>query len=88
MRNLLDGLVTPSQRPLPFMQMVRILRSNNVIDPNTSALLDDLRVIGNNAAHDTDTVFTKEDALKFRELSNKAMNGLAASVQSEIDSAR
>ena len=39
-------------RKAPMLQMIRILRgSEGIIDPNTSALLDDLRAIGNTAAH-------------------------------------
>lgn len=89
LKNLLeDAPLTTSlsgnQRPLNFSQMVRLLRNNNIIDPGTSALLDDLRVIGNNAAHDTNTVFTKDDAMKFRDLASRAMNRLIATVKFEI----
>jgi Domain of unknown function (DUF4145) len=66
------------ERPLSFVQMVRILRDQNMIDPGTSALLDDLRVIGNNAAHNSEAVFTKDEAFRFRELTDKAMNGVLA----------
>lgn len=52
-----------------LLYMVRVLRSNEVIGPQTSALLDDLRVIGNNAAHSTsDVQFRKEDALRYKNL--------------------
>jgi hypothetical protein len=75
---------TSSSRPLGFTQMVRILRNNNIIDHSTSALLDDLRVIGNKAAHDTAAVFTKDDALKFRDLAGKATNQLAATIRLQL----
>ena len=56
--------------------MTRILRSSNIIDHNTSALLDNLRVIANQAAHRV-IVFSKEDALKFRTLAEKAISTLS-----------
>jgi hypothetical protein len=42
---LSTGIVSLSRHS--FLQMTRILRNSNIIDSGTSALLDDLRVIGN-----------------------------------------
>jgi hypothetical protein len=39
-----------ARRPLNLTQAVRVLRSKGAIDPGTSALLDDLRVMDNRAA--------------------------------------
>jgi hypothetical protein len=40
--------------------MTRLLRSRGLIDHQTSALLDDLRVVGNTAAHrGSEVTFTK-----------------------------
>jgi hypothetical protein len=51
---------------------IRELKNANAIDSNTFALLDDLRVIGNVAAHErTSTSFTEEDARRFRELAEQ-----------------
>jgi hypothetical protein len=59
-----------------LLYMTRLLRSESVVDAPTSALLDDLRAIGNKANHDASAVFTEADALRFRELGNKVMNQL------------
>ena len=53
--------------------MTRLLRNRNLIDHHTSALLDDLRVLGNAAAHGSnETEFTKEDAFRYRKLADEA----------------
>ncbi|MEY9360914.1 hypothetical protein ABH994_003635 [Bradyrhizobium yuanmingense] len=49
--------------------MIRTLRQNNNIDEKTAGVLDDLRAIGNRAAHPTSAdVFTAQDAERFRDL--------------------
>jgi hypothetical protein len=53
---------------LPMVTMLRLMRKNGWIDAQTSALLDDLRAIGNNAAHSSTSQFSKSDALRFRAL--------------------
>lgn len=75
-------LLTP--RVQSVLGLTRLLRSRGVIEPHTSALLDDLRVLGNNAAHSTDTDFSIEDALRYRELANRAISQLRVR-QSIID---
>lgn len=59
-----------------ILGLTRLLRSQEVIDPQTSALLDDLRVIGNNAAHNTDASFSFEDATRFRSLADRVIDQL------------
>jgi hypothetical protein len=66
-----------SYRSRSMGEMTRILRNNNIIDSNTSALLDNLRAIGNQAAHRV-VVFNRDDALKFRDLAEKTMSTLKA----------
>jgi hypothetical protein len=51
--------------------LTRALRKNKLIDSQTSALLDDLRGIGNAAMHGSDSAFTKEDAMRFRALAER-----------------
>jgi hypothetical protein len=51
--------------------LTRLLRNREIIDSQTSALLDDLRVLGNNAAHSPNTEFTKEEALRYRTLADQ-----------------
>jgi hypothetical protein len=68
------GLLTPKVQSL--LGLTRFLRSREVIDRQTSALLDDLRVLGNNAAHSPDTGFTKEEALRYRSLANQVITQL------------
>jgi len=52
-------------------------------DSNTFALLDDLRVIGNAAAHpSTSTSFTEEDAYRFRSLAEQIIPRLHAALMS------
>src|SRR5712671_1233926 len=56
-------LLSPKVQSL--LGLTRLLRSRGVIDANTSALLDNLRSIGNTAAHDLDAEFTTDDAWRF-----------------------
>jgi hypothetical protein len=51
--------------------LIRKLREQELIDSTTAALLDDLRAIRNNAAHNPEVILTTEDALRFRELTEK-----------------
>jgi Domain of unknown function (DUF4145) len=62
----------------PMLRVVRILRNEGIIDPHVSGFLDDLRVIGNSAAHaGPDTAFTKDDALRFGSLADRVINRLS-----------
>lgn len=57
--------------------MIRGLRKNNVIDEKIFGVLDDLRVIGNRAAHASSSeTFTLEDAMRFRSLVQRVMEQL------------
>ena len=76
------NLLTP--RVQSVLGLTRLLRSKGAIEPHTSALLDDLRVLGNNAAHSLDTGYSVEDALRYRELANRAISQLRVR-QSIID---
>jgi hypothetical protein len=63
--------IAKSWKTLPLTSAIRALRQQNVIDEKTSALLDDLRVIGNRAAHSQDgNDFSKEEALRFGKLTD------------------
>lgn len=53
-----------------YSLLIRQLRQNDLIDRNTSALLDDLRAIGNAAAHNQSDP-TEQDALRYQELSER-----------------
>jgi uncharacterized protein DUF4145 len=53
-----------------FALLIRLLRSNRLIDGNTSALLDDLRNIGNAAAHDLSDP-TEIEAVRYKKLADQ-----------------
>lgn len=61
-------------RTRSLLDLTRLLRSRGAIDEQTSALLDDLRVIGNTAAHDPDAAFSADDAIRFRVFANTAID--------------
>ncbi len=77
-RSLASANGMTSSKSQPLGSITRTLWARNLIDPTTSALLDDLRVIGNNAAHGESTAFSYEDALKYRALTDRAISALAA----------
>jgi hypothetical protein len=63
--------IAKSWKTLPLTSAIRALRQQKIIDEKTSALLDDLRVIGNRAAHSQDgNEFTKVEALRFGKLTD------------------
>jgi hypothetical protein len=68
------GLLTP--RVQSTLGLTRLLRSKGVIERQTSALLDDLRVIGNSAVHNLNADFSAEDALRYKELADRAISQL------------
>ena len=83
LRDLIDSkgvaqATSTISRPMALGQLIRLARSEKIIDPQTSALLDDLRVIANKAAHDTVAIFTSDEALRFRDLVSKANNQILA----------
>jgi uncharacterized protein DUF4145 len=65
----------------PYMSyglLIRRLRGNQLIDENTSALLDDLRAIGNAAAHNQSDP-TEQDALRYQALAEQLIRQLRIS---------
>jgi hypothetical protein len=74
---VLHGLVDPT-KPTSLLVATRALRNKGLIGPQLSALLDDLRNIGNNAAHGgPEVVFTKEEAERYRALAARVMADLS-----------
>lgn len=63
-----------STRTTTMGGLVRLLRNHDLIDEQTSALLDDLRVIGNTARHGRETELSEADAVRFRSLAQVAIN--------------
>jgi Domain of unknown function (DUF4145) len=53
-----------------YALLIRLLRSKRLIDPNTSALLDDLQNIGNAAAHNLSDP-TEVEALRYKKLADQ-----------------
>ncbi len=65
-----------SSRTTTLGGLTRLLRNNELIDQNTSALLDDLRALGNTAAHSSDAVLSKDDAMRFGALAETLIKRL------------
>jgi Domain of unknown function (DUF4145) len=59
---------TGSGKSRTLLEATRVLREQGIIDDKTSALLDDLRVIGNQAAHEPEERVNKVTALRFGKL--------------------
>jgi hypothetical protein len=59
--------------PLTLLTATRLLRSHELIDSTTSALLDHLRAIGNNAAHSSSAEFSKDDAMRYRAIADEIL---------------
>lgn len=58
-----------SPKRVSLLFLTRALRNHGIIGEQTSALLDDLRSIGNAAVHPSDAAeFTKTDALRYKAL--------------------
>jgi hypothetical protein len=58
-----------SSSPLGMLAATRALRNKGLIDAHTSAILDDLRNVGNAAAHGAKDI-SAEDARRFKKLSD------------------
>lgn len=70
-RSFADALGMPNASPyVSYASLVRNLRKNDLIDANTSAVLDDLRAVGNAAAHNQSDP-TEQDALRFGKLAER-----------------
>jgi Domain of unknown function (DUF4145) len=78
LRAVIQSAKLPTPQAMSMAPLTRLLRKEEIIDAQTSALLDDLRVIGNNAAHRPDTQFTKDDALRYRSLADQAISHMKA----------
>lgn len=71
--------VAKSAKTMPLTTAIRALRQQNIIDQKTSALLDDLRAIGNRAAHSDDgREFTYEEAVRVGKLTDDAIKWIQA----------
>ncbi|HUC49151.1 MAG TPA: DUF4145 domain-containing protein [Xanthobacteraceae bacterium] len=70
-RSFADAIGMKNKDPYTnYASLIRNLRVSDLIDANTSALLDDLRAVGNSAAHNQSDP-TERDALKFAELAER-----------------
>ncbi len=70
-RSFADAVGMPNISPyINYASLIRSLRKNDLIDANTSALLDDLRAVGNAAAHNQSDP-TEQDALRFGALAER-----------------
>jgi hypothetical protein len=56
-----------------LLQLTRVLRNKEIIERETAAVLDDLRALGNQAAHNADVVITKEDAFRYKKLADEVV---------------
>jgi Domain of unknown function (DUF4145) len=66
----------PPPRVMSMLTGIRMLRNSQLISASIASLLEDLRVLGNNAAHDRDFQPTLDDALRFGELADRVMESL------------
>ena len=62
--------------PFSFTSATRSLRTADIIDKHTSAMIDDLRAIRNVAVHAGNTEFASEDAIRFRNLADQLLSQL------------
>jgi hypothetical protein len=76
-RNFARNAGMDSTRPLGLL--VRNLRDSKLIDAHISAILDDLRVVGNRAAHEVDADFSLDDAKQVRALTERVVKQLQIS---------
>jgi hypothetical protein len=65
-----------SSQPVTMLTATRLLRSKGLIDAHTSAILDDLRNIGNTAAHINGAEFSESDAIRFKKLADDVRSRL------------
>jgi hypothetical protein len=77
LKNVLQRRGKFLDRPTTMMSGTRILRGEKLIDATTSALLDDLRAIGNEATHNREREFTKDDAMRIRRLADQVTQRLS-----------
>lgn len=79
-RDVQDALIAAAERNgiadpyrVNAMQLLRKLESGGNLPPSLFPLLKEITSIGNYAAHDSSIDFTKEQALRYRELADKAI---------------
>jgi hypothetical protein len=77
MKRLAYMYQTTDKKNLSLAQATRALRAKHAIDEHVSAVLDDLRAVGNRAAHDARADFTKEEAQRFRRLVNRVISDVS-----------
>lgn len=70
-RALADATGMPGVDRTPIRHSVRLLRDKGVIGPEASALLDDLLAVGNIAAHSNEREFRADEALRYREYTDR-----------------
>ena len=71
-----NGLAAWTRKGAPIQELVRGLRDGGVIDKHISAILDDLRAIGNRAAHTRAIPVSAEEARRFKKLSDDVIQRL------------
>lgn len=69
----------PSPKQPSLLAAIRVLRARDAIDAHTSAILDDLRNVGNAAAHGSADGLTKKDAMRYRRLVKQVIDRLSYS---------
>jgi len=73
-----------------YALLIRLLRSSRLIDANTSALLDDLRNIGNAAAHNLSDP-TEIEAIRYKKLADQLIrhfDDLAKAANTRFDESK
>jgi hypothetical protein len=86
LEEFLTGVAKEYNLPLPTPRslgsITRMLRRREIIDQHASALLDDLRAVGNAAAHGgNQTEFSKDDALRYRNLADEFIRRLSGQLR-------
>ena len=76
LRSLAESLKVSRPGIKSMLGLTRLLRSRNIIDSPTAALLDDLRAIRNNAAHNPDAQMTVDEAERYRVLVDEVIDRL------------
>jgi hypothetical protein len=67
-------------------QLVRSLGQQDIVEPQLATLLDDLRKIGNRAAHNPGAI-TRDEAVQYRALLDQAIGRMQV-IQSQYEHAR
>lgn len=70
-----QNLLPASRRGSSMLEATRALRSKGLIEPEISAILDDLRNVGNSAAHGQGEL-TESDARRYKKLAERVRSRL------------